>query len=69
MSQRYNVAIALAISVAIAGTARAQEALDEVTITAQKREQSVQDVGIAVTAFSDEQIRNSASRAAPMSSP
>lgn len=57
MSQRYNVAIALAISVAIAGTARAQEALDEVTITAQKREQSVQDVGIAVTAFSDEQIR------------
>ena len=29
--------------------------LDEVIVTAQKREQSVQDVGIAITAFSADQ--------------
>ncbi len=30
--------------------------LEEVTVTAQKREQSLRDVGIAVTAFTGEQI-------------
>ena len=30
--------------------------LDEITVTAQKREQSVQDVGIAMSAFSGEQM-------------
>ncbi|MBT7950196.1 MAG: TonB-dependent receptor [Gammaproteobacteria bacterium] len=32
--------------------------LEEVIVTAQKREQSLQDVGVAVTAFSENQIRN-----------
>lgn len=31
--------------------------LEEITVTAQKREQSIQDVGIAVTAFSGDQIQ------------
>ena len=31
--------------------------LEEITVTAQKREQSIQDVGIAITAFSGTQIR------------
>lgn len=31
--------------------------LEEITVTAQKREQSIQDVGITITAFSGEQIR------------
>ena len=31
--------------------------IEEVTVTAQKREQSLQDVGISVTAFSGDQIR------------
>jgi iron complex outermembrane receptor protein len=31
--------------------------LEEVIVTAQKREQSIQDVGIAITAFSGEQLR------------
>ena len=31
--------------------------LEEITVTAQKREQSLQDVGIAITAFSSEDIR------------
>ena len=35
----------------------AQNLLEEVTVTAQKREQSVQDVGIAITAFTGDQMR------------
>ena len=31
--------------------------LEEITVTAQKREQSIQDVGISITAFSGEQMR------------
>jgi len=34
----------------------AQSVLEEITVTAQKREQSLQDVGIAITAFSAEQL-------------
>lgn len=36
----------------------AQAELDEVVVTAQRREQNLQEVGISVTAFSDEQVRN-----------
>ena len=32
--------------------------LEEVIVTAQKREQSLQDVGIAVTAFSGDMLKN-----------
>jgi iron complex outermembrane receptor protein len=35
----------------------ADSVLDEITVTAQKREQSIQDVGIAITAFSGKQLR------------
>ncbi len=35
----------------------AQNILEEVTVTAQKREQGLQDVGIAITAFTGEQMR------------
>ncbi len=42
-------------SVFSVGAAHAQ--VDEIVVTSQKREQNVQDVGIAVTAFGDEQIR------------
>ncbi len=42
----------------LAGAASAQElALEEIIVTAQKREQRLQDVGIAVTVFSGEQVR------------
>ena len=49
----------VAVTAALAGTATAQttSGLEEIIVTAQKREQSLQDVGIAVTAFSDKQIR------------
>jgi iron complex outermembrane receptor protein len=33
-------------------------ALEEITVTAQKREQSLQDVGISVTAFTGDQLKN-----------
>ena len=41
---------------AIAGRLNAQ-VLEEIIVTAQKREQNIQDVGIAITAFSGEQMR------------
>ena len=42
---------------ALSQHAWAQGALEEVVVTAQKREQSIQDVGIAITAWSGAQIR------------
>ena len=50
-----------ALAVALAGSfpatvANAQSALEEVTVTAQKREQNLQDVGISVTAFGGRQL-------------
>jgi iron complex outermembrane receptor protein len=55
---------ALVLLLVSAAAAPAQEqapqrdqGLEEIVVTAQKREQSVQDIGIAVTAFSSEQIR------------
>src|SRR5690606_36410185 len=45
------MASALLLSAAPAGA----QVLEEITVTAQKREQSLQDVGISVTAFSGEQ--------------
>ena len=38
------------------GLARAQM-LEEITVTAQKREQSMQDVGISVTSYSGDQMK------------
>lgn len=46
------VAAALALGPAVGGA----QVLEEIVVTAQKREQSLQDVGVAVTAFSAEQL-------------
>jgi iron complex outermembrane receptor protein len=46
-------ATALALSLAVPAGA---QLLEEVVVTAQKREESIQDVGIAVTAFTGEQL-------------
>ena len=51
--------IGLAVSAAVAGTpaANAQsDALEEIIVTATKREASMQDIPLAITAFSDEEI-------------
>jgi iron complex outermembrane receptor protein len=52
---RRPLVLALSLSTLLSGTAVAQ-VLEEVTVTAQKREQSLQDVGIAVTAFTGDQL-------------
>ncbi len=51
-----------AASLSVAGQASAQAMLEEVIVTAQKREQSLQDVPIAVTAFTGERLQESGIR-------
>ncbi|MEJ2531948.1 MAG: TonB-dependent receptor [Halioglobus sp.] len=48
--------LALLSSAAVVQTVGAQSALEEIVVTAQKREQNLQDVPIAVTAFSGAQM-------------
>lgn len=50
------LAIVAATDPAHAQAPRPSGVLEEIIVTAQKREQSLQDVGIAVTAFTGEQI-------------
>jgi iron complex outermembrane receptor protein len=47
----------LAMNLAAAPAQAADGDLEEIVVTAQKREQSIQDVGISITAFSGEQLR------------
>lgn len=47
----------LLLAVSFVQPVMAESVLEEVIVTAQKREQSLQDVGIAVTAFTGEQLR------------
>ncbi|MEO0998806.1 MAG: TonB-dependent receptor plug domain-containing protein, partial [Pseudomonadota bacterium] len=48
------VAMALVLTAPVAGTA---QVLEEILVTAQKREQSAQDVSVSVTAFDGESLR------------
>ncbi len=50
-------AIALSSVAFSVGTSAAVFDLEEVVVTAQKREQSAQDIGLAVTAFSGDQLK------------
>ncbi len=50
-------AVTLGTSLLLTGSAVQAAVLEEVTVTAQKREQNLQDVGISVTAFSSDQIK------------
>lgn len=54
---RLTAAITAALASGFAGPPVAAEVLEEVVTTAQKREQSVQDVGISVAAFSGKQLQ------------
>ena len=60
MISTHRMAAACAAGVlafAITQSAIAQGVLEEITVTAQKREQNIQDVGIAITAFTGDQMR------------
>ncbi len=50
------IRLALVLATALAAAPLAAQVLEEVIVTAQKREQSLQDVGVSVTAFTGEQI-------------
>ena len=53
---RTKVAKALAVSTALVCSSVAHAALEEIVVTAQKRSESLQDVPIAVTAFTGESM-------------
>lgn len=50
--------LATAVAAACAPSARAQEGLEEVFVTAQRREESLQDIPIAVSAFDSRQLES-----------
>ncbi|WP_305582556.1 TonB-dependent receptor [Phenylobacterium sp.] len=55
MRHRIHLMVSTAISVALlAGAAEAQTTIEELVVTAERREQSLQDVPVAVTAFTSE---------------
>ena len=56
MNSRY-VRVLLSFAVLLVQPLAGAQQLEEIIVTAQKREQSVQDVGLTVTAFGDEQYR------------
>jgi len=51
------VALAMICCIAQAGLAAAQSALEEIVVTATRRETGLQDTGLSVTAFTGEQLR------------
>lgn len=51
-------AVATAVAMALAGPAMAQQPIEEITVTATKRESSVQDLAVAVTAITDDMIKD-----------
>ena len=50
------VAVAFAIPMSLVAHGSAAAVLEETVVTAQKREQSIQDVGIAITAYTGDQL-------------
>ena len=53
----FSTIVFSAISLLLAIPASAQVLLEEIIVTAQKREENLQDVGIAISAFSGDQLR------------
>src|SRR6185312_14229208 len=53
-----GVAAACLLPLAALAQEAAPEGLQEIVVTAQKREQNLQDVGISIAAFSQDQLKN-----------
>lgn len=64
MKKFYMAAAALATIVPVAGQAQDSGALEEIVVTAQRREQNLQEVPISVTAFSGDALEKSNIRGA-----
>lgn len=56
LPQRTVLSAAIAAALATTGTAHAQRAIEEITVTATKREESMQDVPVAVTALQSQDL-------------
>ena len=56
---RKQVALAMGALLALTSTTLHAQALEEITVTAQKREQSANDIPIAITAFTGEHLKES----------
>lgn len=54
----FAVGVTVALTAMTTQAAIAQGVLEEIVVTAQKREQNIQDVGIAINAFSGDQMRD-----------
>ena len=54
--RNFSYCVAGVLIFAVAQSAVAQSVLEEIVVTAQKREQNIQDVGIAITAFTGDQM-------------
>ena len=64
MNKRLKLAVATANGLMILGAASSQaQVLEEVVVTAQKREEVAQDVGISITAMSGSTLRGKLVRA------
>lgn len=55
--RKSQVALAVSAALAIGGAAHAQGVLEEITVTAQKREESLSDVGIAINVVSGDTLK------------
>jgi outer membrane receptor protein involved in Fe transport len=56
---RLAIAVAATLGISVPASVSAQTVLEEVIVTAQKREQSLQDVPVAVSAFNGEMLQQS----------
>jgi iron complex outermembrane receptor protein len=57
MGRKRVISVLIGLAAAGLNVAASAQGLEEVVVTAQKREQSMQDIGISVTAFTGNQIR------------
>lgn len=55
--RKISLCVTVSVALCMVQAATAQGVLEEIVVTAQKREQNIQDVGIAITAFTGDQMR------------